>query len=93
MLTVILQILGALYAFAAPGALVAMQLDTDWSRPVQVAVGVALGVLTIPMLSFCTAWILGTSVTPAIVFGVATVANAVAGGLWFAKRRGGRAGA
>jgi len=87
LLTVLLQLLGLLYAFVLPGTLVALHVDADWSLPVRVAAGLTVGLLTIPMASFCAAWLLATSVTPALVVGVATVANAAAGGLLWLRRR------
>lgn len=87
-LILLLQLLGLLYAFALPGTLVALHVDADWSWPVRVAAGLLVGLMTISMASFCAAWLLGTSVTPAVVVGVATVANAIAGGLlWWRRRR------
>ena len=87
MITLLLQLLALLYVFALPGLLVALQLDADWSLPVRGAVGFCLALLTIPMLCFCVAWILATSITPAVAVGVASVVNAVAGGLWVWRRR------
>ena len=44
-------------------------------------------VLTVPLAAFCAAWILETSVTPAVVIGVATVMNAVTFPiLWFRRK-------
>ena len=86
-MTLILQILGALWAFALPGTLVALQLENDWSLPIRIAVGVALSVLCVPMLCFCAAWLAGTSVTPGLVVGVATAVNLCAGlSLWWRHR-------
>ena len=86
-MTLILQILGVIWAFALPGTLVALQLENDWTLPVRVAVGVALSVLCVPMLCFCAAWLAGTSITPALVIGVATGVNALAGISWWWRRR------
>lgn len=90
MITVLLQLVGLLYAFVLPGTLTALHVEADWSWPVRLAVGFTVGLLTIPMASFCAAWVLATSVTPAVVVGVATVANVLAGGLlWLRRRRAG----
>ncbi len=87
-MTLPLQILAALWAFALPGTLVALQLENNWTLPVRVAVGVALSVLCVPMLCFCAAWLAGMSVTPALVVGVATALNVCAGlSLWWRRRR------
>lgn len=91
MITIGLQMLGLLYAFVLPGTLTALHVDADWSWPVRLAVGFVVGLLTIPMAAFCAAWVLGTSVTPAVVVGAATVANGAAGGaLWLRRRVAGR---
>ena len=48
--------------------------------------GLALGTATVPLASFCAAWLLATSVTPPLVLGVATLMNAATAGLlWLRK--------
>lgn len=79
MTTALLQFAGAAYALVLPGVLLAGLLDAGWSLPLRVAVGTMLGVLTVPMLSFCAAWLLATSVTPPLVLVLASVLNAALG--------------
>lgn len=85
---IVLQLIGMLWAFAVPGVLVVWQLDTAWSPWIRVLVGVALGGLTVPMIAFCVAWILGTSVSPEVTLGVGTALNLGAGAVWWLRRRG-----
>lgn len=92
MLTLILQFIALLYVFVAPGTLVVMQLESDWTPPVQVAVGFAVSALTIPILCFCVAWILGTNIGPALVIAVATGVNLAAGASWLLRRKRAAAG-
>jgi hypothetical protein len=85
---ILLQLLAAVYAFVLPGALVAHLVAPHWSRPVQLTVGTAVGLLTVPLACFCAAWLLGTSVHWPLVLGVATVFNLAAGVPWWMLRRG-----
>ena len=84
---IVLQLFGLLWALAVPGVLVVWQLDTPWSPGIRVLVGAALGGVTVPMVAFCAAWILGTSVGSALTLGVGTVLNVGAGAAWWLRRR------
>ncbi len=87
----LLQVVALLYGFVLPGVLIAWHVAADWSRPVRLAVGVFVGLLVTPMLSFVLAWWLATSITPLVVIGAATLVNAAAGGALFYRKRNGRA--
>jgi len=85
------QLLAVAYCFALPGLLVAAQLDEEWSWLVRGALGFGLGALVVPTASFGAAWLLGTSVGPWLVIGVATLFNAAGAAVWWLRsRRGAR---
>ena len=86
-LTILLQVLALVYVFVLPGTLVALCLQRDWPMWVRVAVGFTLSALCIPMLSFCAAWILGTSIGVAIPLVLATLVNLGAGAFWWLRVR------
>lgn len=92
MVTVLLQIAALAWVFVLPGTWIALRVGGDWPLPVRLAAGFTMGLLVIPLASFSTAWVLGQSVTPTLVIGVATVAN-VAGATawWFTRKRNGGA--
>ena len=85
---IVFQLCGMVWAFAVPGVLLVWQLDTPWSQGIRVLVGAALGGLTVPMIAFCVAWILGTSVCPELTLGVGTTLNVGLGAVWWLRRRG-----
>ena len=87
MLTLLLQLIGLLYVFVAPGLLLISQLESDWSTPVQLALGFALSALVVPIVCFCAAWLLGTNISAALVILVATGLNAGAGASWFVRSK------
>jgi predicted membrane protein len=85
-----LQALAFLIAFLLPGA--AWTWHHDPNRPIEVrlAVGAVVGFLVVPMVSFCAAWVLGTSVRPALVLAVAVALAGPAVALALLRRRGSR---
>ena len=88
MIDLLLQILVAFWAFVLPGTLLCFGLQNDWTPGLRIAVGVALSVLCVPMLCFCAAWLVGTSVTLDLVAAVASLANIATGlGVLWHRRR------
>ncbi len=86
-MTVLLQLAALAYAFVLPGVLVAAVADRDWSWGMRLAGGFTLGLLIVPLGSFCAAWALATNVQVPLVVGVATVINVGCGvGLWVRRR-------
>lgn len=86
MTTLLFQFAALLYVLVLPGTLLALQMGEDWPLPVRAAVGFTLSLLTMPMASFCAAWILGTNVNPVLVLSVATVANVAGTLVWWLRR-------
>ena len=85
-LTLLLEVVAVAWCFVLPGWVLAMPLDFPWSRLVRIAVGTTLGLVVVPIASFCAAWMLGTNVRPTLVAGTAG-AIALAGlGCRFAAR-------
>lgn len=85
---ILLQLLAAVYAFVLPGAFVAELAAPHWSRAIRLCVGTALGLLLVPLASFCVAWVLGTNIRWPLVLAVATVFNLGAGiPCWLLRRR------
>lgn len=74
-----------------PGVLVVAGVRHEWTPGVAVLVGAALGCLAVPMLSFCAAWILGTSLSIPLVVGVAGAVSLPAGGRLLRRRQRGSA--
>lgn len=86
-MTVLLQLAALAYAFVLPGVLIAAVADRDWSWGMRLAGGFTLGLLVVPLASFCTAWALATNVQIPLVVGVATGLNLVCGvALWVRSR-------
>jgi hypothetical protein len=85
--TLVLELAGLAYGLWLPGILLAWLAGPSWTWSYRLLVGLVLGTLTVPLAAFCAAWILETSVTPAVVIGVATVMNAVTFPiLWFRRK-------
>jgi hypothetical protein len=78
MLTLAFQVFALLYAIVLPGVLLSLAADREWPLPIRLVAGFTLGVLIVPMVCFCVAWLLSTSVSSVLVLGVATVLNGVA---------------
>lgn len=84
----LLQMLGVAFGLWLPGVLLAWLANPSWTWPWRLSVGFVLGTLTVPLAAFAAAWLLETSVTPAVVLGVATLLIlATAPGLWWRRRR------
>ena len=79
MVTLLLQFIAFLYVFVVPGTLVICQLESDWSRAVQVGLGFAFSAVVVPITCFSVAWLLGTNISATLVVLVATGLNVVAG--------------
>jgi len=86
MMTVLIQFLALIWVFLLPGMWVAVRLGDDWPFPLKVAVGFTIGLLTVPLASFCAAWIVGASVNPLLVVVLATVVNAAGATAFFVRR-------
>ena len=86
-MTVLLQLAALAYAFVLPGVLLAAVADRDWSPAMRLAGGFTLGLLVVPLASFCAAWALATSVRVALVLGVATALNVICGVGLLVRRR------
>ena len=75
LVTILLQVLALVYVFVLPGVFIGLVAGREWSLPMRLGTGFALGVLVVPLASFSCAWVLGTNVQPLLVLGVATVIN------------------
>ena len=84
---VVLQILGFAYAMLLPGLLVTLHLGDDWTLPLRLGIGLAVGLLTIPLACFSVAWLLGTNIGVPLVLGVGTAANVAAAAAQWLRRR------
>lgn len=84
--TFLLQILAFIYVFVLPGMLVLIGCGNDWPAPVRWAAALSVGLLIVPMSSFCAAWIFGTNIQPLLVIGVATLVNVIAGAVTWWRR-------
>ena len=84
---IILQLTGAALCLVLPGVLLVAAIRHEWTPGVAALVGAALGCLMIPMLSFCVAWVLGTSLSAPLVAGVAAAASTPPGVRLFLQRR------
>ncbi len=87
MITVVLQLLAFLYGVLLPGIALSLLARRSWDPPMRVAGGLFLGLLVIPMASFCAAWVLGTHIQPGLVLAVATPFNALGGFLLWRESR------
>jgi hypothetical protein len=81
-----LQVAAFAYVFVLPGVLTLRGSGPDWPAPVRWAAALTVGLLVVPMACFCAAWVLGTNVQPPLVLAVATIVNAIAGGLAWRRR-------
>ncbi len=92
MTTLLGQAVAFVYCLVLPGLLFALRRDREGPAvPRMLAEAFTFALLVVPMACFCAAWLLGTSIRPALVFGVATLFNAAGGArvLWVRRRRGG----
>jgi hypothetical protein len=89
LLTFTLQILALAYAFVLPGVSLSQAAGRDWSLPMRLGAGFCLGILVVPLLSFCGAWVLGTNVQPWLVLASASVVNLSWPAAWAWRRRSG----
>ena len=83
----LLQIVGLSWVLILPGILVIWPIRAAWSPGVRALVGASLGMLAMPMLCFCVACLLHSSITPALSLTVATIVNASAAGVLLLRRR------
>lgn len=86
------QAVAFVYCLVLPGLLFALRRDREEPAvPLMLVEAFAFALLVVPMACFCAAWLLGTNIRPALVFGVATAFNAagIARFLWVRRRRGG----
>lgn len=90
MTTLLGQAVSVLYCLVLPGLLFALRRDRQPALPVLLAEAFTFALLVVPMTCFCAAWLLGTNIRPALVFGVATAFNAAGAARWWWVRRHGR---
>jgi hypothetical protein len=83
----LLQVVGAGLCLILPGVLVVAGVRHEWTPGVAALVGAALGCLGIPMLSFCAAWFLGSSLSIPLVVAVAGAISLPAGGRILRRRQ------
>jgi hypothetical protein len=76
----LLQLVGAGICLVLPGVLLVGSIRHEWTPWVAALVGAALGCLIVPMVSFCVAWVLGTSLSAPLVMAVAVVTSAPSAG-------------
>ncbi len=90
-MTLLWQAVAFVYCLMLPGLLFALRRDRQPSLPVLLVEAFTFALLVVPMACFCSAWLLGTNIRPALVFGVATAFNAAgAARWWWVRWRGGR---
>jgi hypothetical protein len=87
LLTLLLQASALAYALVLPGVLIGLAAGRSWSWPMRLGAGFTLGVLVVPLASFCAAWALGTNIQPPLVLGVATAVNLAAAAAWWIQLR------
>lgn len=89
MTTLLWQAVALAYCLVLPGFLFAQCRDRGKSlSPALLAEAFTFALLVVPMACFCAAWVLGTNIRPALVFGVASLFNVagLARFLWIRRR-------